>query len=98
MGDGVIDSLVSELVEIFEPVAEKLHVLCEDDSTDALISIFRSFDSEDGVEEDESSGLDLPPNFVRLSGQHQLLGFHFDLALMKRLIALKCEVSFDEYG
>jgi hypothetical protein len=35
---------------------------------------------------------------VRLPGQHQLLGFHLDVDLMKRLVALSCSVDFDEYG
>jgi hypothetical protein len=57
----------------------------------------RSFDDPDGVEED-SGPPGLPEHLVKLSGQHQLLGLHFGVDLMRRLVALNCLVDVDEYG
>jgi len=97
VGVGCVDDLVRELVELIEPRAAKLGSLTEDGVATATISLMRSFGDDDGVEEDEGD-LGLPENLVRLPGQHQLLGFHLDVDLMKRLVALSCSVDFDEYG
>lgn len=97
VGVGCVDDLVRELVELLEPRAAKLGSLTVDGAATATISLMRSFGDDDGVEEDEGD-LGLPENLVRLPGQHQLLGFHLDVDLMKRLVALSCSVDFDEYG
>jgi len=96
-GTGVLDELVRELLGVFEPVKAGLQELTACDASWIGISFMRSFDDPDGVDEDEGAP-DLPDNLVRLSGQHQLLGFHLDTELMARLVALECSLDFDEYG
>lgn len=95
-GEGVIDELVLELLERIEPVAGKLAELTSGGEATATISFMRSFGDDEGIEDDE--GLELPGNLVRLPRQHQLLGFHLDVDLMRRLVALDCPLDFDEYG
>lgn len=96
-GSGCIDDLVRELVDVFEPLADRLRHLTGDGAAWIVIRIMRSFDDPDGVEEDEG-GDDLSENFVKVGGQHQLVGFHLDVALMARLVALDCALDFDEYA
>jgi Domain of unknown function (DUF4279) len=96
-GEGTIDELVRELVDVFEPLADKLAALTADHSTWISISVFRSFDGPEGVEEDSGPD-DLPPNLIRLEGQHQLVGFHLEPALMRRLVDINCPIDVDEYA
>ena len=95
-GGGVVDELVLELLDRIEPAAGKFAQLTSGGEATATISFMRSFGDDDGVEED--AGPELPGNLVRMSGQHQLLGFHLDVDLMRRLVALDCSLDFDEYG
>jgi hypothetical protein len=95
-GSGTVDNLVRELVDVFEPLSDRLRQLTADGASWIVIRIVRSFDDPDGVEDDDG-GPDLPGNIVRLGGQHQLVGFHLDEQLMARLVALGCALDFDEY-
>ena len=95
---GVLDELIRELLDLFEPRQRALQGLCvNDDGSWIEISFMRSFDDPEGVEEDDGPA-ELPDNLMRLEGQHQLLGFHLDTELMRRLVALDCALDFDEYG
>jgi hypothetical protein len=96
-GEGTLDELVRELVDLFEPLGDQLLTLTAAKSTWISIAIFRSFDDPEGVEEDGGPD-DLPPNLVRLEGQHQLVGFHLDPALMRRLVDMNCSIDADEYA
>lgn len=96
-GSGTVDELVRELLDVFEPLADKLARLTANDDSWIVIGFMRSFDDPDGIDEDEGPS-DLPDHLVRLSGQHQLVGFHLDVDLMARLVALRCALDFDEYA
>jgi hypothetical protein len=96
-GTGTVDELVRELLAVFEPLAEQLARLTANDDSWLGVRFMRSFGDPDGIEEDEGPG-DLPDHLVRVSGQHQLVGFHLDVDLMARLVALRCALDFDEYA
>jgi hypothetical protein len=96
-----VDDLVTELVDFFEPLADRLQMLLANEGLSIGISVMRSFDDSLGVEEDFSmltGPSDLPEHLVKLPGQHQLLGLHLNVDLMRRLVALNCLVDVDEYG
>jgi len=93
-GSGLLDELVLELLDQIEPVAAQLSQLTSGGEATATISILRKLGFDDGVEENEGR----LGNMVRLPGQHQLLGFHLDVDMMRRLVDLNCPVDFDEYG
>jgi Domain of unknown function (DUF4279) len=100
-GEGRVDDLVTELVDFFEPLADRLQMLLANEGLSIGISVMRSFDDSLGVEEDFSmltGPSDLPEHLVKLPGQHQLLGLHLNVDLMRRLVALNCLVDVDEYG
>ena len=86
--------MIAELLGRVEPLAEHLRALASGGEVTYGIQVVRSLDDPDGVEED----LDDDGELRRLSGQHQLLGFHFDVEVLGRLAALGCSVDFDEYG
>jgi Domain of unknown function (DUF4279) len=99
-GEGRVDDLVTELVDFFEPLADRLQMLANE-GLSIGISVMRSFDDSLGVEEDFSmltGPSDLPEHLVKLPGQHQLLGLHLDVELMRRLVALNCLLDVDESG
>ena len=86
--------MVGELLDRVEPLAEPLGALAGGGAVVFGFQIVRSFDDPDGVEDDAAweGGL------RRLSGQHQLLGFHFEVEVLQRLVALGASIDFDEYG
>ncbi len=96
-GEGRVDDLVTELVELLEPMADRLRTLMANDRSSIGISVMRSFAGLHGVEED-SGPPGLPEHLVKMAGQHQLLGLHLGVDLMRRLVALNCLVDVDEYG
>jgi Domain of unknown function (DUF4279) len=96
-GSGRVDDLIVELVETLESVREALTELMQNEQAWVSISVLRDFRDSEGVDEDLHPA-DVPAELVKLPGQHQLLGFHLDVALMSRLVALGCLVDADEYG
>jgi Domain of unknown function (DUF4279) len=96
-GTGSVDELVLELVELMESIADRLAELTAEGEASVGISIMRSFDDPHGVDENFGRA-DVPDNLEKLPGQHQLLGFHLDVDLMRRLAAFDCPIDCDEYG
>lgn len=94
VSDRTVDEGIEELLDRIAPAADRLQELRRAGRADPHLSVVRKFDDEDGIDEDLS---DLG-GFRRLSGQHQLLGFHLDLGLLQRLVDLGCELDVDEYG
>jgi Domain of unknown function (DUF4279) len=94
---GRIDDQVAELVGLLESMSDQVLSLAADGASWVAISVVRRFNDPSGVEE-ELSPDDAPAGLVKLPGQHQLLGFHLDVALMARLVALGCSLDVDEYG
>jgi hypothetical protein len=94
VSDRTVDEGIDELLSRIAPVVDRLQELRRAGQAAPHLSVVRKFDDEEGFEEDLS---DLG-GFRRLGGQHQLLSFHLDLALMQRLLDLGCELDVDEYG
>jgi Domain of unknown function (DUF4279) len=92
-----IDDLLTELIGALESVSGRLASLTAGDASWVGVSIMRSFDDRQGVEE-ELTPAGAPIGLVKLPGQHQLLGFHLDVALLARFVSLGCSLDFDEYG
>ena len=88
----IVDDGIEELLARIAPVGDRLLELDRSGEAATVMQVVRSFDDEDGIDEDLS---DLG-GFRRLGGQHQLLGFHLDLKLMKRLVDLGLELDVDE--
>ena len=97
-GDGTVDERIEELLGAIEPVESGLRRLKAESDAVIDIQVVRYFDDPDGTEDDHRV-VELPGMTVeRLEGQHQLLSFHLDSALLQRLAALSCSVDFDEYA
>ena len=96
-----VGAMLTEIVDLIEPLADRLAALRALDPKDASgeglgygITVVRYFNARDGVEEEIVAQGDL----VKMPGQHQLLSFSMEPELMLRLSALGCDVDFDEYG
>jgi hypothetical protein len=66
-----------------------------EESAGAVLQVVRYFDDPDGEEEELS-----PPDaeLQKLSGQHQLLGWHLDREVLDFLMATGASLDVDEYG
>jgi hypothetical protein len=100
-----LDEQVARVVERLRPVRQALEELRNDPQVELALSVFRDFDADDGAEDDaedaprqvaQRGGQDL--DLVRLSGQHQLLGWHLDAEVVAFFSTLGCAFDFDEYG
>lgn len=63
--------------------------------TRATLQIVRYFEDEDGEDEDLRETV---PGLERLSGQHQLLGWHMEPKIIAFLADVGAEIDVDEYG
>lgn len=95
-----IDEQVERLLDRLEPYVDRIAALVERiDETEpgvtATLQIVRSFDDEDGEEEEPgpTSG-----DLTLLPGQHQLLGWHLDRRALTFLHRVGAEIDVDEYG
>jgi len=65
----------------------------------AWLQIVRYFNTDDGEEEEEEEVIDVTPDGLeKLSGQHQLLGWHLDRHVLNFLSEVEAEFDADEYG
>jgi Domain of unknown function (DUF4279) len=63
------------------------------------LQVVRYFDDEEGEDENEREWVDAEGNaWERMSGQHQLLGWHLDSDVLSFLHSVGAEVDIDEYG
>lgn len=97
-----VDEQVNRLVARLAPHTEAIASLAREleardgsESAGAHLQVVRFFDDEEGEEEELS-----PPeaDFQKLAGQHQLLGWHVDLEVLKFLLEVGAELDVDEYG
>jgi hypothetical protein len=65
------------------------------DDTTPWLQIVRSFNTDDG--EDETIDV-TPDGLEKLSGQHQLLGWHLNGEVLDFLSEVGAELDADEYG
>ncbi|HEX4813127.1 MAG TPA: DUF4279 domain-containing protein [Nonomuraea sp.] len=95
-----VDEQIARLVERLTPYTEAIGALAEElnrgeGCSTVALQVVRILDTEDGEDEDLTSP---NPEFVRLAGQHQLLGWHLDRRTMQFLISTHAELDVDEYG
>ena len=90
-----ISELVARVLERLEPARTEIRELVHEDGVQAWLQIVRYFGAEDGEEEviDET-----PEGLVKLSGQHQLLGWHLHRDTLEFLNDVGAEIDADEYG
>lgn len=60
-----------------------------------VLRVVRYFNSPDGVEETGAIG---PGGLAKMSGQHQLLGWHLNTEVIDFMTAVGVELNVDEYG
>ncbi|MBO0878343.1 MAG: DUF4279 domain-containing protein, partial [Pseudonocardia sp.] len=92
-----VDEQVRKVVDRVRPRRAAIAELTQepDACCGAVLAVVRHFDDEDG-EEEELSPPDAP--LQKLSGQHQLLGWHLDRDILDFLFAVNAEIDVDEYG
>ncbi|GAA3008511.1 DUF4279 domain-containing protein [Streptosporangium longisporum] len=96
-----VDEMITRLLDRAEPFSHTIALLVqeldqEDDDcgSSAVLQVVRHLDDEDGEEEDLTS----PPGFEKITGQHQLLGWHLDRRVLAFLTTTGAELDVDEYG
>jgi hypothetical protein len=90
--DAQIDRVIKRLLPVRAAVRDLVATV---DDAAAWLQVVRYFDVEDGEEEKITV---TPEGLVKLSGQHQLLGWHLDHDVLAFLVDVGAEFSADEYG
>jgi Domain of unknown function (DUF4279) len=90
-----ISAHVAVVLARLEPARDEIRVLVREGDVQAWLQLVRDFDAADGEEEivDET-----PDGLVKLSGQHQLLGWHLSRDTLAFLHDIGAELDADEYG
>jgi len=98
-----IEQQIEKTIERLLPCQSKIAVLAEQLSLEgsgsgASLNVVRYFDDENGEEEaDVTARLADGQEFVKLSGQHQLLGWILSVEVMQFLIVVGANLNVDEY-
>jgi hypothetical protein len=101
-----VDEQVARVLARLQPLMPGLAALSRQLAVDdphggARLEIVRYLDvapEEDGDDEEDRENAGGDPQLRRLPGQHQLLGWHLDRAVLEFLVATGAEVDVDEYG
>jgi hypothetical protein len=90
-----ISAHIAVVLARLEPARDEIRALLREGKAQAWLQLVRYFDTEDGEDEiiDET-----PEGLVKLSGQHQLLGWHLDRDALVFLHDVGAEIDADEYG
>jgi Domain of unknown function (DUF4279) len=90
-----ISEHVAAVLARLEPARDGIRTLVREGEVQAWLQLVRYFDAADGEEEviDET-----PEGLVKLSGQHQLLGWHLHRDALAFLDHVGAEIDADEYG
>ena len=91
-----IDEQIERVIVRVEPIRTAIRdLVAEPGDVRAWLQMVRYFHAEDGDEEviDET-----PEGLVKLSGQHQLLGWHVDRRVLSFLSDIGADLDADEYG
>ncbi len=91
-----VSEQIGRVITRVTPAAEKIIDLGKQyPEAKIVLQVVRNFNDEDGEEEEFS-----PPEATlqKLSGQHQLLGWHVDRSVIEFLHATGAELDVDEYG
>jgi hypothetical protein len=90
-----ISAHVAVVLRRLEPARDEIRALVREGDVQAWLQLVRYFGAADGEEEiiDET-----PEGLVKLSGQHQLLGWHLHRDVLAFLHDVGAEIDADEYG
>ena len=86
---------VARVMERVWPRRAAIRELVEGGEVKAWLQIVRYFGDEEGKEEEIDA---TPEGLVKLTGQHQLLGWHLDRQALAFLTEVDAELDADEYG
>lgn len=94
-----IDEQADRVFRRIRPHADSIRELIATSPVGAVLSICRDFEADDGEEEllAEVAGPD-GDTLTKLAGQHQLLGWHLDVAFLAFLVTVGADIDCDEYG
>ena len=89
-----VEHQIADVMRRVIPCRDSIRGLVETGEGKAWLQIVRNFDAAGGEEEEitETGGL------VKLGGQHQLLGWHMDIAIVRFLADIGADIDCDEYG
>ena len=98
-----VNDQLTELVERLAPRMDEIAAVVSTLRADpaeaghggAVLQVVRYFDDPNGVEEIGGIG---PGGLAKMSGQHQLLGWHLNRAVIEFMTRLGVELDVDEYG
>jgi hypothetical protein len=90
-----ISAHVAAVLARLGPARDEIRALVREGDVRAWLQLVRYFGADDGDEEiiDET-----PEGLVKLSGQHQLLGWHLSHDTLAFLNDVGAEIDADEYG
>jgi len=86
---------VSRVIARVEPARHAIRALVDEGDVQAWLQFVRMFGADDGEEEIIE---ETPEGLVKLSGQHQLLGWHLHRNVLAFLHDARAEIDADEYG
>jgi hypothetical protein len=90
-----VDEQIARVVARVGPKRAAIRALVESSSdTGAVLRIVRYFDSDQGEEEE----LTVVGDLHKLTGQHQLLGWHLSSDVLDFVRDVHAEIDADEYG
>ncbi len=90
-----ITAHVAVVLARLAPARDEIRALVREGNVQAWLQLVRNFDAADG---DEEIVEETPDGLVKLSGQHQLLGWHLHRDTLAFLYDVGAEVDADEYG
>jgi hypothetical protein len=89
-----VEQQIADVMRRVIPCRDNIRDLVGTGEAKAWLQIVRNFDASDGEEEEITEAGDL----VKLGGQHQLLGWHLDGAIVRFLADVGAAIDCDEYG
>lgn len=89
-----VDDQIELLIKRVLPVKDRLVELKRSTDIEVSISVVRHFDDPEG----EHEMIDEDAEFIKLPGQHQLLGWHLSTKVIKFLHETEAEIDIDEYN
>lgn len=92
--DEQVGRVIGRLLPYQDRIAQLAARLADEPGGSAWLSVVRYFNDADGEEELDASP---HPQFEKLTGQHQLLGWALDASALGFLVAVGAHLDVDEY-
>ena len=90
---------IRQVLARVRPIASRISQLTSDGGVVARLTVVRYFDDEDGQPERiDTVEMEDGTQLVKMSGQHQLLGWYLDAADLELLVSLNSTLDVDEYN